>query len=151
MIWKTLNNNMKICEVISNIDATTLGNAVKKFCASNESYQLLSNIDPEISTWSSGGCWILADAIQKGFGGTLVAIYDNGIAQHVLIEMNGTFIDSDGAATSIKLLHRWKRWEMRRNPKIGPFDPITISEDIPRPKDPTDIIHGISQYLKGKS
>jgi hypothetical protein len=98
------------------------GNAIAKKLNSDEGYKILDS-DPEIvnTTWSSGGCYPFARAMQQIFGGKLVFIWDRGIAQHVMLNVGKLYLDSDGVS-DIGKKFKVAKTEGLKNPVLEEFD-----------------------------
>jgi hypothetical protein len=112
---------------------------------SDEGYDILDS-DKELkgSTWAAGGCYPLARAIKKAFGGDIVAIYDDkGVMQHVMTKLSkDVYADSDGIGSEREKLRTQKEDEGVSNPKLGDFDesklgkiPIGSEETVDKIKD----------------
>jgi hypothetical protein len=90
---------------------------------SNAGYKLLPD-----GTWSSGGCWSLAEALRRRIGGDLFAVYGraqwqtHGIPQHVVLRYGSRFLDADGWQSESKLLRTWETREMIADPELLPVD-----------------------------
>jgi hypothetical protein len=92
---------------------------------SNEAYALLDR-HPEIegSTWTAGGCWVLAEALHNMVPKSeLVAVMSNGRPQHVLVKWKGRYWDADGSSSKAELLDRWEHEESVASPYVESFDP----------------------------
>ena len=125
-----------------------IGTAVKKFTSSNASFTtILDKTDAQGSTWSAGGCWILADAVQKKFGGELYSVTDKNQTQHIVTKIGDKFIDADGVSTKSELLNRMKTAEGHANPKLEPLDPTKVSADIVRPTKQAEISAALDKHL----
>ena len=90
------------------------------------------------STWTSGGCWLLAQALQHVLGGKLVALKSEGGIEHVVLQVGERFVDGDGFSLRASLLGRWREQEGMRV-HVVPFDGAARSEAIlrgvPKPHD----------------
>lgn len=89
------------------------------------------------ASWVSGGCWVLARALQYWIGqdAELLAIYswpeipgddDEKMPQHVVVRIGGyggCYLDGDGASTEKALLSRWVNEEGLIEPEISTFIP----------------------------
>jgi hypothetical protein len=90
------------------------GKAVKQWVQTPESYQIL-DAHPETygSTWSAGGCLVLAVALQ----GLIPSIQLVGVAghrgiEHVCLQVGRDhYIDADGMVTQGELLQTWRQRE----------------------------------------
>lgn len=134
------------------ITPEVLGRAVKQFCRTNLSFDILWSISSETRKcgWSDGGCWILGAAIQQRWGGDLYCLSRTGTdAQHVVVCFGKVFIDKDGHASATDLIRRFKRWECIpvQSPLLVPFS-AKMGEKIPRPRKLNRIIDGICNHLR---
>jgi hypothetical protein len=102
----------------SSNDMKAFGPAMKQALKSDEAYAILG----KHGTWVAGGCWILAAAIKRLLGrrSRLVAITagNERIAQHILVELDGVFLDAAGASTKRQLLRLWRDLEGIPNPSV---------------------------------
>jgi len=90
----------------------------------NEAYQILDS-DPELtgSTWSAGGCYLLARALHRIYGGKLVTVYNvQRQPQHVALQLGNMYLDADGLQTGDKLLKTMREDELVAFPYIGEFN-----------------------------
>jgi hypothetical protein len=138
-----------------------LGRAIRHFCRTDESFALLDRTKGTGGTWTSGGCWILAHAIAKGFNGqvycvmsrgdTLVEgnVTDEARAQHFVAKIGHLYLDADGASMKDTLLRRWKNLEHLHDPFLEPFEAQPTGE-IPAPELEDEIIAGIQAHLYNK-
>jgi hypothetical protein len=90
------------------------------------------NLLPEgWDTWVAGGCWVLARALHEwiGKGSEIWAIYStvgsdvlspDRIPQHVVVRIDGCYLDGDGASTEKQLLERWEKVEGLIDPELKP-------------------------------
>jgi hypothetical protein len=133
------------------ISPIALGRAVKHFCHSDASFEILQSTSGKARHcgWSDGGCWILAAAIQQRWGGELYALSRTGSdTQHVVVRLGRVFIDQDGPASSIALIRRFERWEgfFTGSLRLVPFSAIRKG-DIPEPEKQVEIIAGICSHF----
>jgi hypothetical protein len=101
-------------------DATTFGRWIKRILDTPEAYEVLG----PVGTWQAGGCWILAEAIQKVLGpkAKLVAIASTRTpVEHVVVEFDGKYIDADGAFTETRLLSKMRTQEFVPSPRLVTF------------------------------
>lgn len=105
------------------INVRTLGKALKKYLSSDRAYELIDSFeDTKGSTWLSGGCWALAQALHSVLPGSeLVAVVDDGVQHHVLVNLHGWYMDADGVSSQTVLLKRWRDTEGLRRPSVKPF------------------------------
>jgi hypothetical protein len=79
-----------------------LAEAVRRFAASNASYDLLDQVTD--GTWLAGGCGILASALVLIIGEeearVLIIRSEKGTPQHLGVEFDGVIIDGAGGHTS---------------------------------------------------
>lgn len=94
--------------------AKRLGLSIKRAVRSKRGEEILDAY--RMNLWTEGGCWGLAKAIHREYGGAIFAIVDpflkpplNTLAQHVVVELHGVYLDGDGASTLEQLLRRWKK------------------------------------------
>ena len=128
-----------------------LGRAVKRFCRTNASFDILWSGPEETKGcgWTDGGCWILAAAIQQRWGGELYCLTRTGFdAQHVVVRFGNVFIDQDGPASAMALIRRFERWECvgAKSLWLVPFS-TNVSGSTPRPRFRREIVAGISIHL----
>lgn len=105
------------------IISNNIGPQIKKLISSNKAYEIL-DADKELegSTWAAGGCYVLARAIHKLYGGKLVFIKDgSGIAQHVMVKFGDKYLDSDGLQTATQKIKTSKQ-ELVNRPTITEFN-----------------------------
>lgn len=107
---------------------------------SEEGYKILdSDKELEGTTWSSGGCYVCARAIQRVFGGELITIENNkGIAQHVVVKIGDKYVDSDGVSDLAAKINT-QRDELVSGPRAVQFNkdklgviPIGSEETVTR-------------------
>ncbi len=142
------------------VDPKALGRAVRQYCQSEDSYAVLDATGAEGGTWTSGGCWILAEAVAKGFGGRVYCLVGtpegfgeetpSGVPspQHFVAKVGHLFIDADGASTEKTLLHRWEKVEHVRTPFLEAYAGQVVDQGTPRPEKTGEIIDGINGWLK---
>jgi len=132
-----------------------LHKAAVRTAKSAESYKVM-DADPDIegSTWSAGGCYAFAKALQKVHGGELVSIKnDKGEVQHIMLRVGDKFLDSDGLQPEAKKL-KTSEDEGVTKPTISAFDskevdasdigkanPHTVDKlaDLMKAKEPTEV------------
>ena len=133
------------------VSPVTLGRAVRRFCRTDSSLAILWSKSDEARTcgWSDGGCWILAAAIQRHWGGNLYCLSCLGLdAQHVVVRIGSVLIDQDGPASSVALIRKFERWEgfPVGSLRLIPFT-MNMSGEIPRPRNRREIVAGICNHL----
>jgi hypothetical protein len=99
------------------------GNRISKKIKSDNGYKLLDS-DSKLkgSTWAAGGCYPFAQAMNKIFGGRIVAIEnENGLMQHILLKVGNLYLDSDGVSSIDKKLSIQKEEDVV-NPRLTTFD-----------------------------
>lgn len=102
------------------VDCEALGNLVQAVAGSNEAFELLDK--EELDSFQTGGCAILAAAVEKVFGLQQATISsDVNDAEHIVNYCEGGFIDSDGWQTKEQLFEKLdmessspRRWRVRR-------------------------------------
>ena len=91
------------------------------FLNSDEAYAILGN---EITSWMSGGCWLLAEALKAylGAGAQLMAVSSSrNPVEHVVVFYRGHVIDGDGVQTPQAMLRKMATLERVPEPKLVPF------------------------------
>lgn len=106
---------------------------LKKLLNSQEAYDILDSTAANGSTWTAGGCAILAFALNKAFGYPVYAIFDNDLnhVDHLVVKMpDGKFLDYDGANKN--KLKSFKALEglQGRNMSLIPFTSDMETSDI---------------------
>ena len=113
---------------------------LKKAISTKEAYAALDK-GPG-GTWTAGGCWTLAHAVNGLVDGELMAIVtpaeleldedgneiDPGYefrVQHVVVKVGRQYLDGDGLSTEKKLLRRWNEDE-----GLGDGDLVPFTEDL---------------------
>lgn len=80
-------------------DDVLLGAKLKKVLDTDEAYKILDSTAAAGSTWSSGGCGILAEALSIALRAEIYVIFnqDKGVVEHLGVRLNnGKFLDYDG-------------------------------------------------------
>jgi hypothetical protein len=81
-------------------ESTSLGGGIKKILKTTAAYQILDNSLVGPSTWTQGGCAVLADALKTLFKFPIYVVIDknkNDSVQHFGVKTNqNTIIDADG-------------------------------------------------------
>jgi hypothetical protein len=134
--------------------AESIGKSVRAFTKSNESYKILDSAhggEGAGDDWAHGGCWMLADAVQKKFGGNVVSIEDGGTVQHIATKIGDKYIDAYGAHTAEQLLDRLKSEDGLKNPRITPLEPSKVPADIPRPDKDSEIASSIGAVAETRA
>ena len=131
--------------------SVALGRAVRLFCHTNASFKILraTSGGARHSGWSDGGCWMLAAAIQQGWGGKLYALSRTGFdTQHVVARLDRVFIDQDGPTTANTLIRRFEKHEgfPRGSIRLVPFS-SDLNGVIPAPEKQEEIIAGICAHF----
>lgn len=72
--------------------------------------------------WDNGGCWILAQAIQRwlGHGNLYALVAGDGAVEHVVVKTNDHYLDGQGARHKDDFL-AWAKNYMTA-PRLVPFD-----------------------------
>jgi len=100
-----ISNEKKLREQIRRIlnesasDDVMLGAKLKKVLDTNEAYEILDSTAAAGSTWTTGGCGILAEALAIVLKAEIYVIFnqDKGIIEHLGVRLkNGKFLDYDG-------------------------------------------------------
>src|SRR5690606_28476082 len=75
-----------------------------------------------LASFQSGGCWIGARAIQRVIGGRLATIASaRSLAEHIVVEKDGVYYDSDGAHTPAAVLRKMAVREGVPGPYLRPY------------------------------
>lgn len=147
-------------------DPETLGRAVRLYCRSAASLKLLDSILPGMG-WQEGGCWILADALARAFGGEVWAMVSRpsplqflhrpgGLEEwrastpspgHMLLKYQGLFIDSEGAGTAGTKLREYAEWTGIPDVILRPLKVSTVRL-IPRPISGAKIAGAVRSRLR---
>jgi len=75
------------------------GKRVKAILRTKEAYQILDDSKAPGTTWTSGGCGILALALSEFYSAPIWAVYNttNKHVEHFVVKVeNGNFLDADG-------------------------------------------------------
>ena len=101
-----------------------LGKAIKRFCRSAAAYRVLDATESRGATWTSGGCGLLALALQQLMPNEAVlAVKCDGRAQHVVFRVGAFLIDADGAVRASDFLPVWcARESFRQRVELGDWD-----------------------------
>lgn len=100
-----LANEKKLREQIRNMlseavsDDVLLGAKIKKVLDTEEAYSILDSTEAKGSTWTSGGCGILAEALAIALRAEIYAIFnvEKGVVEHLGVRLNdGKYLDYDG-------------------------------------------------------
>jgi hypothetical protein len=112
------------------MNAQTLGKALKRYFRSDRAYELLdSSKETKGTSWQSGGCWPLAEALHSLLPGSeLVAVVSDGVQHHVLVNLHGWYLDADGASSQRALLSRWHKQEGLQDPTVALFKPAQTQD-----------------------
>lgn len=99
------------------------GRRLKKAVRTDDAFEIIEEDNAlKGSNWTEGGCYPLAIALKRMFGGELVFIEDEkGIAQHVALSVNDGYLDGNGFFTKAGIINYWKT-EGIKNPAIKGFD-----------------------------
>lgn len=100
--------------------------------------------DPNYHTWLEGGCWILAQALHEWLGAPLWAVWDKReeAVEHVVVRIDGCYLDGRGASTKKELLDSFSA--LGYLPKMVRFKP----EDAPDIDCPLDVVDRLKEALK---
>lgn len=94
-----------------------LGRKVKRAMSSNHAYSILdSHHETKGSTWSAGGCGVLAHALHKHLPGSkLVDVHNKrtGHTEHMAVQHGDHVYDADGATHVKRFLQRFSKREMK--------------------------------------
>lgn len=120
-----------------------------------EAYAILGPMIPKKrNSWTRGGCCVLAMALQRYLRrGRLMMLQRDGELVHVVLELDGYFIDADGAHTEDELENEWGRvptmGSIWRNAIVLPFDGEKLAHDGVECPDPTPIVRYFRKVGKG--
>jgi hypothetical protein len=93
-----------------------------------------AHIEPIATSWTAGGCWLLARATRHWSQNTLelyVTMRDTGTIDHVIVGNGAVFLDGDGIATCDELLEKMRLLEHVNAVRIEPLERVgTLPEDI---------------------
>lgn len=93
-------------------DLTYLGSQVVAVVSSPEAYGILD--EHELTSWQSGGCWILASALSSVLNGEMYALVrPDGVVDHVVVKHDGAYFDADGAFTARGVVEKHEYLEGR--------------------------------------
>lgn len=100
-------------------------------------------LPPGYETWEVGGCWILAQALQKWVGpeSKKYGVAGGGRTWHVVVRVGDCYLDGSGASTEKELLSHWKHMGIGPDAHLRPFRvkeagniecPATAARDLER-------------------
>lgn len=127
---------------------------IKKKVNTEAAYEILDNSTANNSTWTSGGCFILARALNILTGYPIIAIYNNKYksAEHFgVLGNNGYIIDADG---DFATKDSWIRFLVdNEHPREGELVAIPYYDGMGMDGIPIDEDASVqlANYLKGKS
>lgn len=113
-------------------DLALLGALVRRWCKTVGSYDLLDSAsETRGSTWTAGGCAVLATALIRWSRGRmeLAELRDEEVAHHYLASCDGWLIDADGCASSRVVARRWQGREFLASPKIVTVSAARVTPD----------------------
>lgn len=129
--------------------------SLKKLLNSQEAYDILDSTAANGSTWTAGGCAILAFALNKAFGYPVYAIFDNDLnhVDHLVVKMpDGKFLDYDGAnknkLKSFKALEGLQGRNMSLVPFTSDMETSGIVFDSEASERLSDLIKGSGGYQR---
>ena len=82
------------------------GRRLKRVLRTNAAFELI----PWAEGWTSGGCWVLAEALYRYLHPNVrkvAMVGPNGVDHVLVVTKTGIFFDGDGASTRSGLLKRW--------------------------------------------
>ena len=82
-----------------------------------EAYAVLDEVAPGAS-FGEGGCWLFARAVQILDGGVLYALVSHQV-EHVVLAIDGRFVDIDGQWTALEILRRYQPFGLLRLGWLG--------------------------------
>lgn len=107
--------------------ATKIATCIRRGLGSNEAYRRLG----ELTSFQSGGCWIGARAIQLAIGGRLATVASTrSSSEHIVVEKDGVYYDSDGAHTPATLLRKMAVREGVPGPYLRPYRRAELSPGL---------------------
>ena len=74
---------------------TLLGTDIARALDTEEAFGILNEYG--LTSWTSGGCLILSDALSKLLNADQWTIFVGDTPHHVVVRHNGAFFDADGA------------------------------------------------------
>ena len=104
-------------------------NKIHRLLRTEKAFEILDS-DPELSgsDWGAGGCYVLARALKRIFGGQLVTIYNaQNRPQHIMLQLGHLYLDYDGLQPAEQKLKSAKE-EFVNSPYIGDFNPQNLGE-----------------------
>lgn len=113
---------------------------LKDILASTEAYVILDSSEAVGCTWTSGGCFILARALNLLYGLPIYAIVesDGNIPHHFVVLRNGRYLDYDGEAVHILRAFRRRENVCGRRLELRRYD-ATMDEWITQNHIPMDL------------
>lgn len=136
-------------------EGAALASVVTRFCRSNASFRLLdAHPATEGSTWSAGGCRVLAEALAQAFGWTRYGVTSDRrqhgrILEHVVVGRSGKYIDADGLSDVSQLLERWREREGLVDPRLVLLtECLTRGTDIPCPP---EVVTMVAERLRRRA
>lgn len=82
---------------------------LKRLLNSKTAYQLLDDSNAGQVTWTAGGCWILAQALNLYLeNAPIYVVYnaDKELVEHFVVKINDGYIDGDGFQDETKLIKK---------------------------------------------
>jgi hypothetical protein len=120
----TLNPLQRIEIDASITNLTALGSRWTRLLYTPEGF---AHIEPIATSWTAGGCWLLARAAQRWSNHALelyVTVRDTGITDHVIAGNGAIFLDGDGLASHAELLKNMRVLEHVNAVRIEPLERI---------------------------
>jgi hypothetical protein len=130
--------------------------AIRLALASREAKQILHDEGVGLNSFTQGGCWLAAEAIQRAFGGKLMMVgsvhpddpdtAEYRVYQHVVVQIGPVYYDANGPHTKDGLL---RAWEAGSRPKIVPLVPKIARRDSVIPPEPKNVAR-LAAVIRGK-
>lgn len=100
---------MKMLDIINENRKRKLDiNHVIKFLKTNKAYEILDNSEANGTTFQSGGCLILADALSLYYDVPLFVVFNTSEkrSEHFVVKVGSMYLDSDGLQSEKEILNK---------------------------------------------
>ncbi len=93
---------------------------LKRLLSRRDAYRILDSTSASGGTWLSGGCGLLAVALQRLLpDSTLIGVFEGPVLHHVAVRYCGRLVDADGVTSSdYGMTLRWLAQEGLREAQI---------------------------------